>query len=137
MRAALAVGLLLVASVADAATVRVAWSFDDSAKATCEDKTTPTAGNCPLTGFEIYEKGAGDVWGLVATVAPSARYKDFAASVGQVKCYRVLALSSLAAGGNVTRSTTVETCLPAIPEAPPKNPRGVSSLTISVKVIAQ
>lgn len=115
--------LLLLPSLSFAATgtVKVAWTFDTSATATCADGKTPATA-CAVTGFEIQEKDKNDIWVVKTGLAADKRSYDVAGvPLGEVRCYRI----RVNAGGTFSEPSP-EACV-TVPLLQPKTTQTVTA----------
>lgn len=126
MKTTAGIFLILFSHSAFPADVSITWQFDDSPTAVCADGASPAATQCPVTGFEIQQKGSlGGIWAAKPEVGPTIRTKVLTNINPGRQCFRMRTNS------NGTYSTeTPETCI-TIPSMNPKSP---NTITVVVAV---
>lgn len=128
MKTLTAVIFLFLSISANAASVTLNWTFDNSATATCAESTAtnplPAATYCPLSNFQVQELVNGIWTTKTVSIAPSLRTITYPNVAPGVKTYRVVANSSgtLSAPSNEASIT--------VPSGSPKSP----AITVTISV---
>jgi hypothetical protein len=128
MKILTAVVFLLLSISANAASVTLNWTFDNTSTATCEGSTTanplPAATYCPLSSFIVQELINGIWTTKTASIASVLRTITYPNVAPGVKTYRVVANSSgtLSAPSNEASIT--------VPSGAPKAP----AITVTISV---
>lgn len=120
--------LLLFPSLSFAATgtVKIAWTFDTSATATCADGKSPTTA-CAVTGFEIQEKDKNGIWVVKGGTAADKRAFEVAGvPLGEVRCYRIRTNAA-----NTFSDPSAEACV----TVPMLQPKTTQSVTVTVTLV--
>jgi hypothetical protein len=112
---------LPLAAQAATGTIKLVWTFDTSATATCADGKTPTSA-CTPTGFEVQEKDKNGIWVVKSGVASDKRTFDVTGvTLGEVRCYRL----RVNAAGTYS-DPSPETCV-TVPMLQPKTTQTVTA----------
>lgn len=128
MKRLLAIGLAIFSISANAASVTLNWTFDNSTTAVCAESTAanplPAATFCPLSNFQVQELVNGIWTTKSASVGSSLRTITYPNIAPGVKTYRVVAVS------NGTLSAPSNEASITVPSASPKAP----AITVTISV---